>query len=117
MPTTDELATAWVSDRGLTATPDTLAMALRRVLAWGPLAQTALVHMPPPVKVRVLEHGRDLVDAGCVLAEVWIDAADAEQLQRLAGELHRVVRDRVWSQDLMLVLAVHRARWWHRVGL
>lgn len=113
MTTRDELARSWASDRGLAPTPGVLGMARRRIRAWGPLAQTPLVHLPV-VRVRVLQHGSDLVAPGCVLAEIWVSARDDEQTQRLASEIHRVIEQKVWPGGQLVVAAVHRARAWDR---
>jgi hypothetical protein len=112
--TAAELARVWANERGLSPTPEVLALAARRISAWGRLATTPLVHLPAPVRVRVLEHGQALVPPGVVVAEVWVRAADAEQAQRLAAEVHRVVVEQVWPTGVVLALVVHRARWWDR---
>ena len=110
MTTPDELAIAWVSARGLDANPDTLAMARRRVFACGRLATVEpLLHVAGVVRVEVQEHGIALVPAGCAIAQVWVLAGDAEQLQAQARRVHEAIKAGAWASSQLVVAAVHRA--------
>jgi hypothetical protein len=109
----DELARAWVADAGLDPTPAALALAGRRIIVWGRLAQTPLAHVPGVVRVRVLEHGLDLVPRGCVMAEAWV-LGDAAAVQSRAREIHAVC-ERLWGEGLLVVVAVHPASRWQRM--
>jgi hypothetical protein len=117
MATTDELARVWAAERQLEPTPPVLALAARRVAACGRLAEiTPLLHVPGIVRVDVREHGAGpLMDEGTAYARIYVASSDPEQLQRIAGRIHREIRDAAWPAGLLVVAEICQATWRDRL--
>lgn len=111
----DTHAHALLIARGLDASESNLAYAERRVLAAGRLAELGAHLIPGIVRVRTIEHGEpDAMGAGCIIGEVWLDAATMHEWQALSTrvlELEKVAA----KQGLRLMLAVWRASRWDRL--
>ncbi len=111
----DTHAHALLHARGLDASESSLAYAERRVLAAGRLAELGARLIPGVVRVRTVEHGEpDAMGAGCIMAEVWLDAATMPEWQALAGRV-LALEELAAKQGLRLMLAVWRASRWDRL--
>jgi len=112
----DGQARAWASARELSPTPQVLRLAHRRIVAAGWLASIpALLHVPGIVLTRVYQHGAAHIDVGCAMGHIWVASADDAQTQRMAAAIHVAVREWHERTGTLLVVAVWRARWWHRL--
>lgn len=118
MSSPDEIARGWVAGRGLTPSPSTLALAHRRVCVWGRLAQLApLLDVKGVVRVDLDEHsdGPPYMATGTAHARIWVAADGDPGVQRVAGEVARIVEATAWPAGLLLTVAVTRARRWDRL--
>ena len=104
------LAHSWLRGRDIKATSGGVAMALRRICAAGRLAVVpGFLDMGGIVRTRTLEHERDLVPAGAVIAEVWVASHGEEQTQRLAHLVHSIAAAHTARSGQALLIAVHQA--------